>query len=104
MREEHRRIIYKNRKVLKDSESYSNLYINDDLPQVANDRRADIRSVYLNAINKGQNASMSSSKVTVNNITYKYSELNNLPEGLSLADSELMHVKGGLAFASHHVY
>lgn len=104
MREDHRRTILKNRKALKDSDLYSNVYINDDLPQVMNERRADIRAVYINAINKGQNATMGASKITVNNVTYKHNELNNLPEGLCLSDSKIMQVKGGLAFASAHAY
>lgn len=104
MREDHRRLIFQNRKVLKDSENYSSVYISDDLPQVVNERRADIRSVYLNAINKGQNASMAGTKVTVNNVTYKHNELNNLPSGLSLSDSKLVQVRGGIAFSSHHAY
>lgn len=104
LKEDHRRLIFKNRKILKDTEEYSDVYLNDDLPQVVNERRADIRSVYQNAISKGQNASMAGSKITVNNVTYKYNELKNLPAGLCLSDTKLVQVKGGLAFCSHHAY
>lgn len=104
MREDHRRIIFQNKNALKETEEYGNVYINDDLPQVVNDRRADIRSVYVNAVNKGQNASMAGSKITVNNVTYRHDELDKLPAGLTLGDSKLVQIKGGLAFASHHAY
>lgn len=42
--------------------------------------------------------------ITVDNITYKHNELNNLPDGLTLADSKVVNVKAGLAFSSHHAY
>lgn len=104
MREDHRRIIFHNKKALKDTEEYGSVYINEDLPQVVNNRRADIRSVYVNAVNKGQNATMAGSKITVNNVTYRHDELDDLPTGLTLGDSKLVQIKGGLAFASHHAY
>lgn len=52
VREEHRRLIYKNRQTLRQSDTYSKVYINEDLPQVVSQRRANVRSVYLNAIKK----------------------------------------------------
>lgn len=89
---------------MNDSDLYGKVYINDDLPHVVNDRTADIRAMYTNAINKGQNASMGGSKITVNNVTYKHNELNNLLEGLCLSDSKIMQIRGGLPFASRHAY
>lgn len=53
---------------------------------------------------KGHPASMSGTKVTVNNVTYKHSELGLLPDGFTLADSKVIEVYGGFAFSSKHAF
>lgn len=67
-----------------------------------NDRRANIKSVHENALRKGHTSKMLGTKVSVDNVTYNFSQLENLPEGLKLSDSKLIAVKGGLAFASEY--
>lgn len=53
---------------------------------------------------KKQPAKMAGTKITVNNVTYKHSELNNLPEGLRLVDTKIVQVTGGIAFSSEQAY
>lgn len=80
------------------------MFINEDLPQIITQRRADIRAIYLNAKEKGHEAKMAGKKVTIDNITYQYKDLNALPQGLKLSDAKIVKVKGGLAFATANAY
>lgn len=40
----------------------------------------------------------------VDNVTYNFSQLEELPDGLKLSDSKLIAVKGGLAFSSQYSF
>lgn len=55
-------------------------------------------------ISKGHNSKMMGTKIAVDNVTYNFSQLEELPEGLKLSDSKLVAVKGGLAFASKYSF
>lgn len=99
-----RKEVLKARKYLSANPETSRVFINEDLPQIVNDRRANIKSVHSNAINKGHISKMLGTKIAVDNVTYNFSELENLPDGLKLSDSKLVSVKGGLAFASKYSY
>lgn len=104
MREQHQKFIYRNRNLLRQTEDFSSVYINEDLPQIIVQRRADIRSVYLNAKDKGHEAKMMGTKLTVDKISYRHKDLESLPNGLKLSDSKVVKVKGGLAFATGNAY
>lgn len=104
VREDLRRLIYKNRIVLKQSKKHNKVFINEDLPQVISSRRNDIRSVFLNAKKKGHKAKMAGTRVIVDNVSYGHKDLEILPPGLKLSDSKMVRVKGGLAFASEHAF
>lgn len=104
VKEDFRRQIFQNKLALKQTETYSNVYLNEDLPQVITRRRADIRAVYLNAKKKGHVTKMLGSKVVVDNITYHHKDLEILPPGLRLSDAKIIKVKGGYAFAGENAY
>lgn len=104
MQEEDRREVLKNRKLLSNTRDYSKVFINEDLPQVVNDRKANIRSVHQNAISKGQNSKMAGTRITVNNIMYRHDHLEKLPHGLRLSNAKMVAVPGGLAFSSEYAY
>lgn len=104
VREDHRRSIYQNKLALNQTQEYRNVYLNEDLPHLIAQRRADIRSVYLNARKKGHVAKMKGSKVMIDNVTYQHRDLEILPTGLRLSDSKIIKVKGGYAFASENAY
>lgn len=46
--------------------------------------------VYANTIEKKQPANMAGTKVTVNNVINKHSDLDNLPDGLRLTDTKIV--------------
>lgn len=99
-----RKEVLKARKSLSGNAQTSRIFINEDLPQIVNDRRANIKSVHSNAVSKGHNSKMMGTKIAVDNVTYNFSQLEELPDGLKLSDSKLVPVKGGLAFASKHSF
>lgn len=90
--------------MLRQTDNYASAFINEELPQIIAQRRADIRSVYLNVRDKGHNAKMMGTKVIVDDISYKHKDLESLPQGLKLSDSKVVKVKGGLAFATGNAY
>lgn len=104
VRECIRKEILKSRKSLTGHHETSKVFINEDLPQIVNDRRSNIKAVHENAVKKGHTSKMLGTKVTVDNITYNFSQLEELPDGLRLSDSKLVEVKGGLAFSSQYSF
>lgn len=87
---------------LNDEDAEKKIYLNDDLPQLINDRRADFRTIVKLAKSKNVPVSMTNSKITVNNVTYSHKNLDCLPSGLKLEDARMIQVKGGIAFFTSH--
>lgn len=85
---------------LNEEDSQQKIYLNDDLPQLLNERRAKFRTVMRLAKSKNIPASIGNNKVTVNSITYSHKNLDCLPEGLRLEDAMTTKVQGGYAFSS----
>lgn len=85
---------------LNEEGNLAKIYLNDDLPQLLNERRAKFRKIVKLAKSKKIPASTRNDKITVNNITYSHKNLDCLPEGLKLEDVMTVKVKGGLAFCS----
>lgn len=103
-KEKTRNDVYSIRAALNDTESPTKVYLNDDLPQLINERRANFRII--SKLAKAQNIPVSyqNSKITVNNITYSHNNIDCLPTGLRLQDAKIVRVKGGLAFHSPHAW
>lgn len=89
---------------LNDEDAEKKIYLNDDLPQLINDRRSDFRTIVKLAKSKNVPVSMTNSKITVNNVTYSHKNLDCLPTGLKLEDAKMMQVKGGIAFFTSHAW
>lgn len=89
---------------LNDEDSEKKIYLNDDLPQLINDRRANFRTIVKLAKSQNIPATMSNSKITVNNVTYTHHNLDCLPSGLKLEDAKMVKVNGGIAFFSSHAW
>lgn len=96
--------VIRKKKLLKESDETKFMFMNEDLPPVINKRRSDMRAVVENAKNRNVPANMMGNRVSVNNITYDYKELHNLPPGLRLADAKIQAVYGGIAFQSEYAY
>lgn len=103
-KEKTRNDIYAIRTELNDADTPTKVYINDDLPQLINERRSDFRTIMKLAKSQDVPVSYQNSKITVNNVTYIHRNLDCLPEGLRLEDAKIVKVKGGLAFHSEHAW
>lgn len=80
------------------------MYLNDDLPQLINERRSKFRIISKLAKSQKIPVSNQNSQITVNNVTYSHRNIDCLPNGLRLEDAKIVKVKGGLAFHSEHAW
>lgn len=103
-KEKTRNDLYAIRSALNDSETPTKVFLNDDLPQLINERRADFRII--TKLAKAQNIPVSyqNNKITVNNISYSHRNIDCLPPGLRPEDAKIVKVKGGFAFHSAHAW
>lgn len=104
VREKTRNDVAAIRPNLNDEDSERRIYLNDDLPQLINERKSDFRMILKLAKSQNVPASATNTKITVNNITYSHKNLDCLPDGLKLEDAKVVKVKNGLAFQSHHAW
>lgn len=104
VREKTRNMVASIRSSLNDDDSETRIYLNDDLPQLLNERRATFRTIMRLAKSKKIPASMQGNKITVNSITYSHKNLDCLPAGVTLEDAKMTPVKGGIAFQSEHAW
>lgn len=89
---------------LNDEDSEKKIYLNDDLPQLINDRRANFRTIVKLAKSQNIPVSMGNNKITVNSVTYSHHNLDCLPAGLRLEDAKMVKVNGGIAFFTSHAW
>lgn len=86
------------RNILKDEDSNTKVYLNDDLPQLLNERKAIFRSLVKLAKSQKITASTKGDKITINNITYTHRNLDCLPAGVTVEDAKLLRLKGVTPF------
>lgn len=103
-KEKTRNDVFAIRSALNDTESTTKVYLNDDLPQLINERRSKFRIISKLAKSQKIPVSYQNSQITVNNITYSHRNIDCLPNGLRLEDAKIVKVKGGLAFHSEHAW
>lgn len=87
---------------LDDDNSKRKVYLNDDLPKIENERRAIMRLVVKEARAKEIPAKLTGSKLTVNNVTYDFHNLNCLPKDLRIESIKTKEHSGDLVFQSEH--
>lgn len=103
-KEKTRNDLYSIRSALNDSEATTKVYLNDDLPQLINERRANFRIITKLAKSQNIPVSYQNNQITVNNLTYSHRNMDCLPAGLRLEDAKIVRVKGGVAFHSAHAW
>lgn len=103
-KESTRNLVAGTRSSLGDDESLSSVFLNDDLPKKANDRRIELRMVLKLAREQNIPAKISGDKICVNNITYDHSNLDCLPVGLRLEDAKVKTFDGITAFQSKYAW
>lgn len=98
VKESVRNEISRKRRNLKDIEEMSGTFINDDLPPKINQQRAELRNIVANARAKNVDAQSFGNRITVGNVSYTYKDINSLPDGLKLEDSQMVLTPKGIAF------
>ena len=96
--------IYKNVKKLKDNDSYKRTYVKDDLPEDIARQRQELRCLAVAARDRGYETTIRGGALVVDNKRYTYSDIDDLPEGITLENAKIVQVDDGLAFQSHHAY
>lgn len=104
LKEKTRNEVFAIRSELNDTDSLTRVYLNDDLPQLINERRSNFRIISKLAKAQKIPVSYQNDRITVNNITYKYRDIDCLPNGLRLQDAKIVKVKGGIAFHSENAW
>lgn len=105
IKEKTRNDCYTLRMNLNDDDNMKKIYLNDDLPQLMNERRKTFRTIVKLAKEKKIPASAELNKITVNNkLMYSQRNLDCLPAGLTLEDARVVKVKGGYAFHSAYAW
>lgn len=87
---------------LDDEAVNKNVYLNDDLPKVINERRSLMCLVVKEAKTRRIPAKLSGNKLMVNNLTYEYKNLDCLPKGLRPEDIKMKEYGDTIAFHSEH--
>ena len=80
--------VYKNVKHLKDLDDGKKIFIKDDLPQEISKQRQELRCQAAAARDRGFEATVRGGAIIVDNKKYSYSEIADLPEGVSMENAK----------------
>lgn len=90
--------VNRKRRNLKDADETRGSYLNEDLPQKVNQRRADLRCIVNNAKAKNFEAKAMGDRINIGNVVYSYHDIDSLPQGLTLEDAKMVNTPKGIAF------
>ena len=96
--------IFRNLKNLQGKEEWSKVYFNDDLTETQANEQRDIRALAAFAKTKGYDAKVKAGNLMIDGRSYKYHELNKLPNDISLLKAKTLHILDdkGIVFQSQH--
>ena len=96
--------IFKFLKNLKDQDKWKGVSIGDDLTETQRDQVRDLLALSAYTRSKGHEAAVRGNFLVVDGTRYRYEDLSQLPEGLTLCKAKTIEVDWGkgLAFQSHH--
>ena len=96
--------IYKQVKSLKNLDEGKKVFIKDDLPLAISQQRQELRCLAALARDRGFEAAVRGGAIIVDNKRHAYSEIDVLPEGLTMEQAKMVTVDDGIAFQSHHAF
>ena len=96
--------IFKNINKAKDIELWAGVHIQDDLPQETLEERRDLRCLAALAREKGHRATVRGGAIVVDDVRFAFSDIQNLPSGITMENAKLVKVEDGWAFQSHHAF
>ena len=96
--------IYKFVKNLKASDQWKKVFISDDLPCESAEQQKIIRCLAATARDQGHRATVCASALVIDEMRYSFQDLDDLPEGISMANAKTVEVSDGIAFQSHYSF
>ena len=96
--------IYKHVKHLKDNETWKKIYISDDLPREVAEQQKILRTLAAAARDRGNRATVRGGALIIDEIRYNYSEIDDLPEGITMENAKMVQLDDGIAFQSYFAY
>ena len=97
-----RGFIIRNRYLIKQIQQYKIVWLNEDLTTLAPQERADLRSIFKAAKAKGLNVKLKPDVILLNGSKYTHSEIDKLPEGLTIEAASTVTTPSGIAFQLGH--
>lgn len=104
VKEHIRNEVNRRRTNLKDSEETKIAFLNEDLPAKTNQQTADLRCIVNHAKSKNVNARILGDKISIDNKTYSYKDIDRLPQGLKISDAKMIDTPRGIAFQSQYAF
>ena len=84
---------------------YPGVYVSDDLSADQQEQRKEMRCIAALARSKGNvSAKVKGAKLIIDEEEYAYSEMDDLPNGLSMEKAKTVEIQDGTAYQSHHSY
>ena len=99
---QHKSSIFKNVIHLQGLTKWKHVSMSDDLTPEAAREKADLRAVLNLAKLKGINASWKGQAIVVNEKRYTHSNLNELPNELSIENAKILKIDHGIVFQGEH--
>ena len=101
---QHKSSIFKNVIHLQGLTKWKHVSVSDDLTPEAAHKKADLRAVLNLAKLKGINASWKGQAIVVNEKRYTHSNLNELPNELSIENAKTLKIDHGIVFQGEHSF
>ena len=97
-------LLFRNLYKLKNNNNWRNIYVNDDLTERQLSEIRDLKALNALARSQGANSFMKGNSLVINDQKYNASNLDRLPENISIEKAKNRLVDGdkGLAFQGHH--
>ena len=97
-------LLFRNLHKLKNNKDWRNIYVNDDLTERQLSEIRDLKALNALARSQGANSFMKGNNLVINDQKYNASNLDKLPENISMEKAKNRLVDGdkGLAFQGHH--
>ena len=87
---------------LRGLDEWKGIHLSDDIPNEDKLMQRDLRALQALARNKNIEASVRGTSIVVAGQQFKYSEIGQIPFGLTLAKAKMVETPDGLAFQSSH--
>ena len=96
--------LFKNISKAKENEKWNGVHVQDDLPQEVLEQRRELRCLAALAREKGHRVTIKDGAIVIDDIWYIYSDIDNLPDGITMENAKMIQIEGGWAFQSHHAF